>query len=235
MSSSSIFTKQIIDQLFKELGKEFRKLNGKNMPAEIIVVGGASILINYGFREMTYDIDAFIIASSAMKEAINRISDKYCLPNGWLNTDFTKTKSFTPKLREYSKYYKTYSNILTVRTVSSEYLVAMKLMSNRHYRNDLSDIVGILYEQKKNGHEISFQSIDKAVKDLYGDWNRLPSDSKEMIINIFEENNLEELYRRTKNEEIQNKEILIEFDEKYPEVVGESNVQEILTKLKNLK
>ena len=41
------------------------------MPAEIILVGGAAILVNYGFRAMTTDIDAIIHAASSMKNAIN--------------------------------------------------------------------------------------------------------------------------------------------------------------------
>lgn len=51
------FTKENLDSYLKELAKEFRKKNGTRMPAEIILIGGASILINYGFREMTYDMD----------------------------------------------------------------------------------------------------------------------------------------------------------------------------------
>jgi hypothetical protein len=43
--------------LLKELGKEFRRLNGAKMPAEIILVGGATILASYGFREITITID----------------------------------------------------------------------------------------------------------------------------------------------------------------------------------
>ena len=65
------FTKENLDQYLKELAKEFRKRNGKSMPAEIILVGGASVIINYGFREMTYDMDALINAASSMKDAIN--------------------------------------------------------------------------------------------------------------------------------------------------------------------
>lgn len=64
--------------------------------------------------------------SMLMKEAINHIGDVFGLPNGWLNTDFMKTKSYSPKLIGCSQYYKTFSNILTVRTIASEYLVAMK-------------------------------------------------------------------------------------------------------------
>ena len=130
------FTKENLDIYLKELAKEFRKKNGTKMPAEIILIGGASILINYGFREMTYDIDAIIKSSGVMKDAINVVGDKLELPVGWLNTDFVNTKSYTPHLIEHSKYYKTFANVLQIRTVSAEYLVAMKLMAGRQYKND---------------------------------------------------------------------------------------------------
>jgi len=99
------------------------------MPAEIILIGGASVLANYGFRDATYDVDAVTLASSVMKQAVNRVADKLGLPSGWLNMDFKETKSYSTVLIEISVYYKTFSNILTVRTVDAEYLVAMKLMS----------------------------------------------------------------------------------------------------------
>ena len=52
------FTKENIDTYLKEVAKEYRKQIGKNTPAEMILIGGASILVNYGFRDMTTDIDA---------------------------------------------------------------------------------------------------------------------------------------------------------------------------------
>lgn len=58
---------------------------------------------------------------------------------------------------EYSKYYKTFANILQIRTVSAEYLVAMKLMAGRQYKNDLSDIVGVLIEQENKDVLVGFQ------------------------------------------------------------------------------
>lgn len=112
MSADKPFTKENLDGYLRELAKEFRKKNGNKMSAEIILIGGASILINYGFREMTYDMDAIIKSSCAMKEAINTVGDRLELPVGWLNTDFAHTKSYTPRLVEYSKYYKTFVNIL---------------------------------------------------------------------------------------------------------------------------
>ena len=132
----------------KELAKEFRRLNGRAMPAELILVGSAAVLSNYGFREMTADVDAVIHAASSMKDAINHVGDRFHLPNGWLNSDFMRTVSYSPKLNEFSVYYKTFYRILTVRTVSAEYLIAMKLCSGRKYKNDFSDVIGILAEHK---------------------------------------------------------------------------------------
>ena len=98
MSTDTPFTKENLNAYLRELAKEFRKLNGTRMPAEIILIGGAAILANYGFREMTFDIDAIITASSVMKDAINHVGDKFGLPSGWLNTDFKNTKSYSNKL-----------------------------------------------------------------------------------------------------------------------------------------
>ena len=75
------FTKENIDLYLKEVAKEYRKQAGKKMAAKLILIGGASVLINYGFRNMTTDIDAVIEASSLMKEAINHVGDLYGLPN----------------------------------------------------------------------------------------------------------------------------------------------------------
>ena len=138
--NEAIFTKENLDGYLKELAKAFRKRNGTSMPAEIILVGGAAILVNYGFRAMTTDIDAIIHAASSMKDAINEVGNRHDLPAGWLNTEFTQTGSFSPKLVEHSVYYRTFSNVLQIRTVSAEYLIAMKLRSGRQYKNDLSDV-----------------------------------------------------------------------------------------------
>lgn len=45
MLSDKPFRKEDLDLYLKELAKEFRKRNGKTIPAEITLIGGASILI----------------------------------------------------------------------------------------------------------------------------------------------------------------------------------------------
>lgn len=228
MLSESEFTKDTLDLYFKELAKVFRKLNGTKMPAELIVVGGASILINYGFRNSTVDIDAIIQAFSSMKDAIRTVRDKMGLPDDWLNADFIRTSSYSPKLIQYSKYYKTFSNVLSIRTVTSEYLVAMKLMSDRDYKNDYSDIIGIIWEQKENGKEIMLEDIKRAVIELYGDYDILSVSAKEFIEEVYSSNNLEEMFKETCKKEDENREILLNFQEEYPNILNESNVKEIV-------
>ena len=64
-----LFTKENIDNLLFQLAKEYKKLNRKNIPAEIVIIGGAAIVSKYGFRPSTTDIDSLIFASSSMKDA----------------------------------------------------------------------------------------------------------------------------------------------------------------------
>lgn len=230
MSIDRVFTKDNLDSYLKELGKEFRKRNGTKMSAEIILVGGAAILANYGFREMTYDIDAVITASSAMKEAVNAVGDKFQLPNRWLNADFQNTNSYSPKLRQYSKHYHTYSNILHIRTVSAEYLLAMKLMSGRSYKKDLSDVIGILYEQEKAGQPLDYEKIDTAVKELYGGWDGISDYARKILMTALSSENLAALFEQQMREENVSRQILIHAEKKEAKAVTESSAEDIIKK-----
>ena len=225
------FTKENIDIYLKELAKEYRKQIGKNTPAEIILIGGASVLVNYGFRDMTTDIDAVIRAASVMNDVINRIGDRYNLPNGWLNQDFVRTVSYSPKLACFSQYYKTYSNVLTIRTVLAEYLIAMKLRSGRQYKSDLSDVLGILAEHEKQGNPITMERIQRAVSDLYGNWDALPESSRNFISSVMNDGSFTKLYEETIVGENETKELLIGFEQNYPGITREDNVDIIAESL----
>ena len=230
MSHDIAFTNENIDNYLKALAKEYRKLSGKKMPAEIIIVGGASTLINYGFRENTYDIDAIMQSSSAMKDAISNISNSMNLKPSWINSDFIKTKSYSPKLIQYSKYYRTFSNIVQFRTVTGEYLIAMKLMSARQFKNDLSDIVGII---KENLPRIKLEDIKRACEELYNGYENLPDFSKCFIENLYTSFNIS--YEETREKEVANKKLLIDFDDNYPNILNEANVDDMLEKLNKKK
>ena len=235
MSSDIVFTKDNLDTYLKELAKEIRKSDRSGMPVEIILIGGAAILANYGFREMTTDIDAVFRAGYSLKDSINRVGDRYNLPNGWLNTDFMKTGSYSPKLVEVSKYYKTFSGVLEVRTVSAEYLIAMKLRAGREYKNDLSDIIGILAEHEKSGSLITMEQIDAAVMKLYSGWQEISADIRRFIEGVVANGQYSVMYDSVRAGEKEAKNILVQFEKDYPNTANENNVTNILETLKAKK
>lgn len=230
-------TKDNLDFYLSELAKEYRKLCGKTNPAEIILVGGASILINYNFRKTTEDVDAIIGASSAIKDAAHRVSDKYGLKSDWFNSDFEYTKSYSDELILYSKYYKTYSNVIHFRTVSGEYLLAMKLMSNRKYKNDRSDIVGIIKSERQSGNYIKIEDIKKALNELYGPKAIIDKQTYDELLDILNTDNLDNKFKETRAEEKENKKALLTFIKDNPSNIRIDNVDEAieLIKKKNKK
>ena len=188
------FTIENLDYYLNELAKDYAKLTKRNkVPIEIIVVGGASVLINYGFRDSTNDVDA-IINWGFLNQSIKNISQKFDLEKNWLNSDFIQTKSYTPKLIEFSTFYKCFQKILNVRTVKSEYLIAMKMVSGRVYKNDLSDIVGILLAEHQMGNYINREKIEKSIFELYGSLNIVHEDIYKSVYRILDKGNLNEIY-----------------------------------------
>lgn len=223
--------KDMIDLYLKELAKEFKRITGRKISAEIIIVGGGSVLLNYDFRMNSVDVDAFNTYDSAIEDAAKLVADKYNLSQQWLNDDFKKTPSYSPRLRQYSSYYKTFSNVLEIRTISREYLVAMKMVSGRKYKNDLSDILGILYYHYKNNDEITYQQIEKAIVDLYGNFDRIKEDVVEFVKTAIENKTFVDGYNLQKETEQSIKDNLIQFEEKYENVLSEDNVDDIINKL----
>ena len=227
MSIDVPFTKENLEGYLKELAKEYKK-RGRRFPAEMILVGGASVLINYQFRAASYDIDASYESPSIMKEAINAVGDKFGLPNGWVNDEFKRTASYTPKIVQYSEYYRTFSGVLQIRTIRAEYLVAMKLVSGRQYKKDLSDIAGIVYEQQIAGKPLSYEMIDKAVCNLYGNWDNIEEYARNLIDKILACDDLKALFIELSEDEKAAKEALVEINKKYPNAVTKDNVNDII-------
>lgn len=230
----SKITRDNLDSIISDLAKEFRKTAGRKASAELIIVGGGSILINYGFRTITQDIDAIIKTDGMIKYAANIVGDKYNLPNGWLNDDFRKTGSFSQRLAEKSKPYRELNNgHFRVRTVSGEYAIAMKLSAFRPYRNDESDIIGILMEEKRRGNAIEEETVKKAVEYLYGNDSaaekNIPFICPYFSMSV---NDLENTYNKKKTEEntVSNK--IMDIDKNYKGAVTEASISDIINQIK---
>ena len=128
-----------------------------------------------------------------------------------------------------------FANVLQIRTVSAEYLVAMKLMAGRQYKNDLSDIVGVLIEQEERNEPLTFEKIQKAIIDLYDSYSRIPEHSRVFIEAVYKKEDLHAFYKLCRELEQENKDVLVEFREDYPEVLNGDNLADILKAAKTKK
>ena len=167
MQSKEMITRANAMDIIRRFAKEYRKALGK-APAEIIIVGGGSIMLNYKFRDATQDFDVILLAASGIKDVITRFADENNLPRDWMNTNFVKTASYSDALMEVSRHYCWLNNqTLEIRTVSGIYLIAMKMIAHRDYRNDISDAIGILIEEAEAGNSFSYADIEAAYQKLY--------------------------------------------------------------------
>ena len=137
-----------------------------------------------------------------------------------------RTDSYTPKIAAFSKYYRTYSNVVTFRTISGEYLIAMKLKSGREYKYDRSDVIGILWEHEKRGEPLTLSRIKQAVADLYGSYDVLTNGVKLFIEQALENGYYERMYSIVRRAETENKENLLEYQEKKPGVINQHRQRE---------
>ena len=69
--------------------------------------------------------------------------------------------------------------------------------------------------------------LRKAVTDLYGSWDALPEASQAFIENVMRNGQLAQLYAQTAAGEKETKELLLQFEQDYPGVTKESNVDAI--------
>ncbi len=105
----------------RELSEEMK---ADQRHAEIIVVGGAALVLLFEARETTKDVDAFFVqpAASEIRAAAERVAGRLGLPADWLNDD---AKGFLVGITTGSILYEAPS--LLVRAASIEQLLAMKL------------------------------------------------------------------------------------------------------------
>lgn len=101
-------------------------------------------------------------------------------------------------------------------------------MAGRQYKNDLSDIVGIIIEQEERGDILTLERIKKAIIDLYDEYELIPYNSRSFIEAIYKQSNLKDFYRQCREMELDNKDVLVEFQDDYPGELTEDNLENIL-------
>jgi Nucleotidyltransferase of unknown function (DUF6036) len=114
-----------IRRAFGALAKE---LEHRGERAEIVVAGGAALVLLFHARETTKDVDAYILRpeASRVRAAVQYVADDLELPSDWLNDG---ARGYFVGLSDGQLLHE--STALTVRTVSIEQLLAMKLAAWR--------------------------------------------------------------------------------------------------------
>lgn len=144
-----------IDKYLLEINEYLTK---EKKTGDIILAGGAVMTLVYGARESTKDIDALFKPSSEMRDIIGKIAKKYNLSNDWLN-DSVKG-FFTSEMK--TTIYKKYSN-LTIYTLDTEAMLALKLTSARFDSKDQEDSIFLMNCLKIDDINQLYKIVDKYI------------------------------------------------------------------------
>lgn len=93
----------------------------------------------------------------------------------------------------------------------------------------------VFCEQKRRNQPLTLEQIQTAAKNLYGDYNALPEASRIRIEQALQQDDLQQLYSDSRQGEILNKEVLLDFEESYPNTLTESNLEDILSNIRRKK
>ncbi len=124
-----------IEKYLKILGEELEK---KGCTGEILLAGGAIMLLVIKNRDTTKDIDAyFSVASSEIREAATKIARDHGLREDWLNDGVKGFFYGTPPQSLWAEYPG-----LRVYLTDPEYIFAMKVAAGRV--EDVPDIQALV-------------------------------------------------------------------------------------------
>jgi len=206
MPHSNLFTKENIETYLKDFAHEYELLSKDKAPLNILLIGGAYIVLNYNFRASTNDLDFSNLNNDIIESAIKKTAKKHGLFENWLNNEFRKMAPNPDKLNEISRPYKQISDLVSIYTTDPEYIIALKLKALRSNKHDFSDITGILMENREKGQEIEKDDIEKAINFLYDKNNTISEKARKLLDNIYKKNNFKDdyLYFKRKEEAVRN-------------------------------
>jgi len=150
-------TKETIIKAFKRLSELLAK---QDTQAEIYIVGGAAMVLAYGARTFTKDIDAIYSNKEIVYKISKEIAEEMNLSEYWIND---AAKSFIPLKKDDNSIVIIDEQNLKVMAASEEYMLAMKLLASRV--EDKPDIKFLL-------NKLNVKSAVDAlyiVRDLYPD------------------------------------------------------------------
>ena len=134
--------KDDIARYLQMVGQELDR-SGKKL--EIVLLGGAAMLIEIGNRDSTYDVDTFFVSDfTALVKASAIVASQEKLPDGWLNS-VAAGFTYNFKKQPDKNLWKSFPG-LDVYVVSLDYLFVTKIMASR--QKDREDIKALATKLK---------------------------------------------------------------------------------------
>lgn len=144
--------KEQIEAYLLELNEELSKADVKG---EICLYGGSVMCLVYNARPSTKDVDAVFQPAKKIREAAQRVAEKYQLSEDWLNDG---VKGFV--VQHPRKVLFNWPN-LKVYFAEPEYILAMKTLASRVDGMDREDIIFLSKELKIRTSQEVFDIIEK--------------------------------------------------------------------------
>jgi len=118
------FSKKELESLLSLLNEQ---LQTNGVTGEVCIVGGAAMILAFGSRESTRDIDALVMAPASVRTAVAQVAETNGLSPNWLNDG---AKGFASGQSTEMKEILKFSHLRVVAP-PAEYILAMKCLAAR--------------------------------------------------------------------------------------------------------
>lgn len=168
-------------EMIRRLGLLNQELAARNITGEICIVGGAAMVLAFGSRQSTEDIDALMKPSSEIRTIAAQIAQEHSFPSGWINDG---VKGFFSQRKEMETIEILTLSHLRVVYPQPEYILAMKCIAARVGvdRYDSQDVKFLIsHLGLKNAEEVL-----KVVSEFY-EPARIPAKTQFFVAEICDE------------------------------------------------
>jgi len=166
------------EQIEFYLEKLSEALERRGVKGEIVLYGGAAMVLALKARPSTKDVDAVFMPKDLIYQAAKEVEGQYGAPESWLND---AVKGFVSPREEHDPY-RDLPN-LRVFTAAPEYLLAMKCMSLRIGRGS-SDVEDVRFLIRHLGLTSAKDLLDRIEK--YYPRNRISPKTQFAVEELFE-------------------------------------------------
>jgi Nucleotidyltransferase of unknown function (DUF6036) len=161
------------DDIRELLAELSRRLQARGAGAEIYLVGGAAIAIEFDSRRSTTDIDALYHPEQTVQDIATVMAKEMGLDPRWLNN---AARAYIPDGQDTEAAEVTISDNLVLRVASPRFLLAMKLAAGRD--RDIPDIAVLC---RALNISTAGAAVDVAVE-LYGEHSMQLSNRDDLLL-----------------------------------------------------